>query len=86
MAWHRDLSTNMERVTADSSVDVLLPQRHKSYIASTILGMLSCKKGRVCVVQAHEQLNSGSYCDTRKDSGSIFLHCKGRLTTLALWI
>lgn len=86
LAWHRGLSTNMEPVTADSSVDVLLPQHHKSYIASTILGMLSCKKGCLCVVQAHEHLNSGSHCDTRKDSGSILLHYKGRLTTPPLWI
>lgn len=85
LVWHRDLSTYMEQVTADSSVDVLLPWRHKSYIASTMLGMC-CKKGCVSVVQAHEQLNSGSHCDTRNDSGSIFSHCKGKLTTLPLWI
>ena len=56
LVWHRDLPTDMERVTADSSVeDVLLLQRHESYIASTMLGMSCCKKGCVCVVQAHEQ-------------------------------
>lgn len=86
LVWHRDLSTDMERVTAGSSVDVLLPQHHKSYIASTMLGMLRCKKGCVCVVEAREQSNSGSHCGTRKDSGSIFLHCKGKLTTLPVWI
>jgi len=86
LVWHRDVLRNMEQVATDSSVDALLPQRHKSHIASTTLGMLCCKKGCVCVVQAHEQLNSGSHCDTRKDSGSIFLQRKGKLTTLQLWI